>query len=111
ARAMRRILVDHARSRGSAKRGGGQICIEFQDGLAAGRPADAMLLELDDALNRLAALDQRKCQVVEMRFFAGLSVEETAEALKISPETVTRDWTMARAWLYREMSGHKNNAT
>jgi RNA polymerase sigma factor (TIGR02999 family) len=109
ARAMRRILVDHARSRGSAKRGGGQACLELEEGLAAGQSPDRNLLELDDALIRLAALDARKSQVVEMRFFGGLSVRETAEALKVSTKTVQRDWDLARGWLYRELSGKKQD--
>lgn len=109
AQAMRRILVDHARSRGSVKRGAGQVRMELEEGLAAAPSAEADLLKIDDALNRLAALDPRKGQVVELRFFGGLSVEETAEALKISPETVMRDWKMARAWLYRELSGNEQN--
>jgi RNA polymerase sigma factor (TIGR02999 family) len=106
---MRRILVDHARSRGRAKRGGGQACLELEEGLAAGQSPDRNLLELDDALTRLAALDARKSQVVEMRFFGGLSVEETAEALKVSTKTVQRDWKLARAWLYRELSGNQQD--
>ncbi|HEV2248166.1 MAG TPA: sigma-70 family RNA polymerase sigma factor [Terriglobia bacterium] len=107
--AMRQILVEHARSRGSAKRGGGQVLIELEEGLAAGSSPEAKLLELDDALNRLAALDPRKSQVIELRFFGGLSVAETAEALKISPETVQRDWKLARAWLYGELSGNRQH--
>jgi RNA polymerase sigma factor (TIGR02999 family) len=106
ARAMRQILVDHARSRGSAKRGGGEVAIELDEGLIAGTSPEANLLELDDALNRLAQLDPRKSQVVEMRYFGGLSLEETAEALKVSTETVRRDWKMAQAWLHRELSGN-----
>lgn len=109
ARAMRQILVDHARRRDSAKRGGGQVAIELEEGLAAGSSPEANLLELDDALNRLAELDPRKSQVIELRFFGGLSVEETAEALKVSPETVQRDWKFARAWLYGELSGTRQN--
>ncbi|HET9178724.1 MAG TPA: sigma-70 family RNA polymerase sigma factor [Terriglobia bacterium] len=109
ARAMRQILVDHARRRDSAKRGGGQVAIELEEGLAADSSPEANLLELDDALNRLAALDSRKSQVIELRFFGGLSVEETAEALKISQETVQRDWKLARAWLYGELSGNRQN--
>jgi RNA polymerase sigma factor (TIGR02999 family) len=105
ARAMRQILVDHARSRASAKRGGDQVVIELDDALAAGGSPAAGLLELDDALNRLAQFDPRKCQVVEMRYFGGLSIEETAEALKVSAETVRRDWNMAQAWLHRELTG------
>jgi len=107
--AMRQILVDHARSRVSAKRGGGQVSIELEEGLTAGSSPQANLLELDDALNRLATLDLRKSQVIELRFFGGLSVAETAEALKVSPETVQRDWKFARAWLYGELSGNKKD--
>jgi RNA polymerase sigma factor (TIGR02999 family) len=109
ARAMRQILVDHARSRGSAKRGGGEVSIELKEGLAAGSSPEANLLELDDALKRLATLDPRKSQVVELRFFGGLSLEETAEALKISAKTVRRDWDLARGWIYRELSGNKQD--
>jgi len=108
ARAMRRILVDYARSRDSTKRGAGQVRMEIDEGLTAEWSPDSNLLEVDDALNRLAALDPRKSQVVELRFFGGLSVEETAEALKISPETVMRDWRLAKAWLYRELSVDKD---
>jgi RNA polymerase sigma-70 factor (ECF subfamily) len=104
ARAMRRILVDHARSRGYQKRGGGKVLIPFDEATGMAWSPDSNLLELDEALNRLSALDPRKGRVIEMRFFGGLSVEETAEALRISPETVMRDWKMARAWLYRELS-------
>ena len=109
ARAMRQVLVDYARSRDSTKRGGGQVCLGLEEGLAAGSSPEANLLELDDALNRLAARDPRRSQVVELRFFGGLSVEETAEALKISPETVHRDWKLARAWLFGELSGNKKD--
>jgi RNA polymerase sigma factor (TIGR02999 family) len=109
ARAMRQILVDHARSRDSMKRGGGQVFLKLEEGLAAGSSPDANILQLDDALKRLAARDHRKSQVIELRFFGGLSVEETAEALKISPETVQRDWKLARAWLYGELSGNKED--
>jgi len=107
ARAMRQILVDHARSRGSAKRGGGEAAIELEEGLVAAASPEASLLELDEALKRLEALDPRKSQVVEMRYFGGLSVEETAGALNVSTETVRRDWKLAQAWLHRELSGKK----
>lgn len=107
--AMRQILVDHARRRGSAKRGGRQVTIELEEGLARESTREMNLLELDSALNRLATLDPRKSQVIELRFFGGLSVKETAEALKISPETVHRDWKFARAWLYGELSGNQQN--
>ena len=102
ARLMRRILVDHARSRQFVKRGGGARTIPFDEALVSvERNVD--LVELDDALHRLADLDPRKGQVVEMRFFAGLSVEETATALGVSPVTVMRDWRVARAWLFKEL--------
>ena len=102
ARLMRRILVDHARSRQFVKRGGGARRIPFDEALVSvERNID--LVELDDALRRLADLDPRKGQVVEMRFFAGLSVEETATALGVSPVTVMRDWRVARAWLFKEL--------
>jgi RNA polymerase sigma factor (TIGR02999 family) len=102
AQLMRRILVEHAR-RKNLKRGGGLPHISLQEagGVAAGRSTE--LVALDDALNALARLDPRKVQVVEMRFFGGLSVEETAEVLKVSAITVMRDWSTAKAWLYREL--------
>jgi RNA polymerase sigma factor (TIGR02999 family) len=105
ARLMRRILVDHARSRQFAKRGGGARKLSIDEGqVTVERGLD--LVALDDALTVLAALDHRRSQVVEMRFFAGLSVDETAEALRISPETVMRDWRAAKAWLRRELRSH-----
>ena len=109
ARAMRRILVDHARSRGYLKRGGGKLRVQFEETYGMACSVDSNLLELDEALDRLSALDPRKAKVIEMRFFGGLSVEETAEALSISPETVMRDWKLARAWLYRELSVDQGN--
>jgi RNA polymerase sigma factor (TIGR02999 family) len=109
ARAMREILIDHARARASAKRGGCQIAIELDEGLMAGASPEEDLLELDDALKRLAAIDPRKSQVVELRFFGGLNLEETAEALKVSTKTVQRDWDLARAWLYRELRANKKD--
>ncbi|HET7100042.1 MAG TPA: sigma-70 family RNA polymerase sigma factor, partial [Terriglobia bacterium] len=87
AQAMRRILVDHARSRGYLKRGGGKVRVQFDESSGMAWSADSNLLELDEALDRLSAIDPRKGKVIEMRFFGGLSVEETAEALRISPET------------------------
>ena len=107
ARAMRQILVDHARSRASAKRGGGEVVIELDEGLAAAPSPEANLLELDDALKRLAEIDPRKSQVIELRFFGGLNLEETAEALKVSTKTVQRNWDLARGWLYRELHSGK----
>jgi RNA polymerase sigma-70 factor (ECF subfamily) len=109
ARAMRRILVDHARSRGYQKRGGGQISVQLDAVTVGNWTPDSNILELDEALNRLSALDPRKGDVVEMRFFGGLSVDETAEALGISPETVMRDWKLARAWLFRELTADQRN--
>jgi RNA polymerase sigma factor (TIGR02999 family) len=104
AQVMRRILVDNAR-RHNLKRGGGlhRVSLEEAAVVSGGRPAD--LVALDDAMNLLARLDPRKVQVVEMRFFGGLSVEETAEVLKVSPVTVRRDWSSAKLWLYRELAG------
>lgn len=105
ARLMRRILVDHARSRNFQKRGGGAVNMALDDSLALSRERGADLVALDDALESLGRMDPRKAQVVELRFFGGLSVDETAEALSISPETVLRDWRIAKVWLHREVSG------
>jgi len=104
AQLMRRILVEHAR-RHNLKRGGGVPHVSLEDTAEVGADRTADLVALDDAMNALARLDPRKVQVVEMRFFGGLSVEETAEVLKVSPITVLRDWNTAKAWLYRELSG------
>jgi RNA polymerase sigma-70 factor (ECF subfamily) len=104
ARLMRRVLVDHARSRNYQKRGGGAAPVALEDVLVASPERGADLVALDDALEDLARVDRRKSQVVELRFFGGLSVEETAEALSVSPETVMRDWRLAKVWLLREMS-------
>jgi RNA polymerase sigma factor (TIGR02999 family) len=106
ARLMRRILVDHARSRHTRKRGDGIVNVALDDSVVLSKERGADLVALDDALESLARLDPRKGQVVELRFFGGLSVEETAEALSISPETVLRDWRLAKVWLLREVSGH-----
>jgi RNA polymerase sigma-70 factor (ECF subfamily) len=103
ARLMRRILVDHARSRAYFKRGGGARRISLDEALV-GADKGADLVALDDALAALAGIDARKSQVVELRFFGGLTVDETAEALHISPETVARDWRLAKTWLMRELS-------
>lgn len=105
ARLMRRVLVDHARARGMRKRGGGAYRVPLVDAMAATPAADVDVLALDRALESLASADPRKAQVIEMRFFAGLTVEETAEALRVSPDTVMRDWRLARLWLHREMDG------
>jgi RNA polymerase sigma-70 factor, ECF subfamily len=105
ARQMRRILTDQARARQSHKRGDGMRTVSLDVAPVVAPEAGADLVAVDDALNRLAKVDERKSQVVEMRFFGGLSVEETAEVLKVSPETVMRDWKLAKAWLLRELSG------
>jgi RNA polymerase sigma factor (TIGR02999 family) len=102
-RLMRRILVDFARSRHYQKRGGGATMVTFDEDLFASDERGANLLALDDALVALSAVDARKSQVVEMRFFGGLSVQETAEALHVSVETVMRDWKMAKVWLLKEL--------
>jgi len=104
AQLMRRILVEHAR-RHNLKRGGGVQHVSLEEAAIVGGGQDADMVALDDAMNALARIDPRKVQVVEMRFFGGLSVEETAEVLKISTVTVKRDWRAARAWLYRELTG------
>jgi RNA polymerase sigma-70 factor, ECF subfamily len=104
AQVMRRILVDHAR-RQNVKRGGGIKHFSLDEAAEVGGARSTDLVALDDAMNTLASLDARKVQVVEMRFFGGLSVEETAEVLKVSSVTVMRDWSTAKAWLYRELSG------
>ncbi len=100
---MRRILVNHAHARRAEKRGGGRLCITLDDAVASDdRELD--LVELDDALMRLAKFDERASRIVEMRFFAGLSIDETAQVLDVSAATVKREWTSARAWLKHDMS-------
>jgi len=106
-RVMRRILVDAARARGYQKRGGGAPTVSLDEALLVSGEPRQDLIALDDALNALAAFDLRKSQVVEMRFFGGLSVEETAEALHVSADTVMRDWRLAKVWLVRELSGEQ----
>jgi RNA polymerase sigma-70 factor (ECF subfamily) len=108
AQLMRRILVEHAR-RHNLKRGGGVPHVSLEETAMVGIDRAANMVALDDAMDQLARLDPRKVQVVEMRFFGGLSVEETAEVLKVSPVTVMRDWSTAKAWLYREMAGGTTN--
>ena len=103
AQVMRHVLVDHARRHLYAKRGGGVRKVSLDDALTVNDHQAAELIALDDALKGLAALDARKSQIIELRFFGGLSIEETAAALKISPITVTREWRAAKAWLRREM--------
>ena len=105
AKVMRRILVDHARTRGAQKRGGTAERVTLDEALAVGVDQRQDYVALDDALNALAAIDARKGQVVELRFFGGLTVEETAAVLDVSQDTVMRDWWLAKAWLQREMRG------
>jgi RNA polymerase sigma factor (TIGR02999 family) len=105
AQIMRRILLDRARSRVAAKRGGKGARINLDEAPDVSAEPAAELIALDDALLALAHIDTRKARVVELRFFGGLTVEETAGVLKVSPDTVTRDWSLARAWLLRELSG------
>ena len=103
-RMMRRILVDHARRHAYAKRGGGAVTLSLDEAMAAGKPRELDLVALDDALDTLAKLDERQSRMVELRFFGGLSIEETSEVLGVSAPTVKREWATARAWLYREIS-------
>ena len=110
ARLMRRILVDYARARGYRKRGAGARDVTLHDKLVGPNERGRNVLELDDALKALAELDPRKSKVVELRFFGGLSLEETAEVLKVCPDTVLRDWRMAKAWLGRELGAEKDHA-
>ena len=105
ARLMRRVLVDHARSRGYQKRGGGAVRVTLTEDLAVVAKPAVDLIALDRALERLAADDRRKARVVELRFFGGLSVEETAEVLHVSSDTVKRDWRLAKLWLLRDLEG------
>ncbi len=105
AQAMRRILIDYAVARGRQKRGGGQMVVSLDDGdaLAIAHDRADELVELEEALERLQAINERQAKVVECRFYGGMSVEETADALNVSPATVKREWAIARAWLNREM--------
>ena len=104
AQLMRRILVDHARSHTYAKRGGGTIKVPIDETAVVGPQRAANILALDEALNQLAVIDARKCQIVELRYFGGFTVEETATLLGVSEVTVMRDWSLAKAWLRREIS-------
>lgn len=104
AQAMRQILVDYARTRNRDRRGGGAQRVSLVDALAVADEQSAELVALDDALNGLAVFDKRKSKVAELRFFGGLSVEETAEVLHVAPITVMREWRLAKAWLYRELN-------
>ena len=103
ARLMRRILVDHARLKGYAKRGGGVTKTVLDEALVVSNEPGRDLVALDDALEALASVDERKSRMIELRFFGGLSVEETAMVLNVSPDTVKRDWRLAKAWLLREL--------
>jgi RNA polymerase sigma-70 factor, ECF subfamily len=109
ARMMRRILTDFARSRNQQRRGGAALHVPFDEALVVPQKQHAEIVAIDEALVELAALDPRKSQVVELRFFGGLSVEETAEVLKVSPKTVKRDWRFAKSWLHRVLSGDKGD--
>jgi RNA polymerase sigma factor (TIGR02999 family) len=106
AQIMRRILVDHARQRGFAKRGGNAPRVAVDDALLPAQARGVDLLGLDEALDALARIDARKSRVVELRYFVGLSIEETADVLGVSVDTVKRDWRMARAWLFTELAGN-----
>src|ERR1700692_1695131 len=108
---IRRILVDHARSRGYAKRGGNAVRVPLDDVLLRARVRGIEVLALDEVLESLSKIDVRKGRVVELRYFGGLSVEETAEVLGVSPETVKRDWKMAKAWLFGELTAEKGRTS
>ena len=101
---MRRIMVDHARERRAQKRGGGAVKVELDEAALISEGRASELLALDEALDRLAAFDPRKCQVVEMRYFGGLTMDEIAEVLNVHSNTAARDWSAARAWLYAELN-------
>jgi RNA polymerase sigma factor (TIGR02999 family) len=105
AQIMRRILIDHARRHGYAKRGGGAQQVSLEEVALVAHDASSELLRLDEALQELAKMDPRRCHVVELRYFGGLSNEEIAGILKVSENTVTRDWNLARAWLYQQLTG------
>ena len=104
AKAMRQVLIDHARARLTAKRGGGRAKVSLHESMDGGAGLDADILALDEALNRLAELDERKARIVELRFLGGLSVEEVAHVLQVSKSTVEADWRYARAWLSRALT-------
>lgn len=106
---IRRILVSYARAHKASKRGGGETHLLFDENIALPGRRDANLLELDDALDALSKNDPQQGRIVELRFFGGLSIEETASVLNISPATVKRDWTVAKAWLYRELTRSAGN--
>ncbi len=101
---MRQILVDHARKQAAAKRGGNAVTLVVNEASAVSREISLDVIALDDAMKRLASLDPRQCQIVELRFFGGLSIEETAEAVNMSSATIKREWATARLWLYNAMN-------
>jgi RNA polymerase sigma factor (TIGR02999 family) len=108
AQLMRRILVDHARTKKRAKRGGSDVRVSLAESTLMAKSRDLDVIALDQALDRLAQVDEQQAKVVELRFFSGLSVEETAEVLQISTATVKREWSMAKAWLHREITDDKS---
>ena len=109
AQLMRRILVDHARTKKRAKRGGSDIRVSLTGAKILAKSEDLDVVALDEALDRLAEIDEQQSKIVELRFFSGLTVEETAEVLSISPATVKRNWSMAKAWLHRELSSNEQS--
>ena len=109
AKLMRRILVDHARSRRYLKRGGAAAKVSLEEAAVVTAERGPDLIAVDEALERLAVIDPRKSRIIELRFFGGLSVEETAEVLKVSPRTVKREWSLAQAWLYCDLKGEQLN--
>jgi RNA polymerase sigma factor (TIGR02999 family) len=111
ARLMRRILTDLARARYTRKRGSGALVLDLDEALVVGATPGRELVALSDALDHLAKLDPRKAQVVELRFYGGQSVKESAQVLGVSPETVMRDWRLAKAWLWRELKADQQDAT
>jgi RNA polymerase sigma factor (TIGR02999 family) len=111
AQLMRRIMVDHARERRALKRGGGALKVSLDDAALVTERRSEELLALDEALQELAVLDPRKSQIVELRYFGGMTIEETATFLKMSHRSVEREWTMAKAWLYRALSGKETDDT
>ena len=110
AQLMRRILVDYARQRHSQKRGGNAQQVELDEAMILSDERASEVIALDSALSELAEIDSRKCQIVELRFFGGLTIDETAQLLSVSPGTVMRDWTLAKAWLRRAVSNHSKDA-
>jgi RNA polymerase sigma-70 factor, ECF subfamily len=103
---MRQILVDHARRQHADKRGGRVTIVSLDDVSPFSQPSSVDVLALDQALDALSSIDGRQCRVVELRFFAGLNIDEAADALGVSPATVEREWALAKAWLYRQLSPH-----